>query len=339
MKPIRSTAQLAALLGLSRWTVSRALNGHPGLSEETVARVKETARLHGFAPSLLGRGLRTGKTNLVGICLPNLVDYFLTTKITYLQQALEAQGLHPLLQIINGEPENENAALERFAAMQCAGVVVIASALHQSAPGFRRLAAAQTPLVHIDPLNKDVTPSVSTDRHFAMAEVVRHLHKLGHRRMLAAGFSPKTTYGKSRLEGLKVGCRRAGQNYKEDIIVLPLPDAEDDFAAGEILAVEYLAKARETTAIVAINDRVAVGMTRYLAARGVSTPGKVSVVGYDNADFSPYSTPSLSTIDPQVERLIEKAVELLLNPSGKARHILVKPTFIARDSISAHKAR
>ena len=68
------TAQLARLLGLSRWTVSRALNGHAGVDPRTAERIKEAARREGFSPSLLGSGLRSGRTNLVGICLPDLVD-------------------------------------------------------------------------------------------------------------------------------------------------------------------------------------------------------------------------------------------------------------------------
>ncbi len=331
MNSVRSTAQLAKILGLSRWTVSRALNGHPGLNPQTVALIKETARAHGFAPSVLGRGLRSGRTNLVGICLPNIVDYFLTTKIAHLERALQAQGLHPLLQIVNGEPEVENSALERFASMHCAGVVIIASKLNQHDPGGRSLAASKTPVVHIDPLCGQAFPSVSTDRHSAMVDALLHLHQLGHRQLVAAGISAETSYGQQRVTGLKAGCRKVGWNYRTDILILPPPPAPDDFASGVLLAEEYLKLPKKFTAILALNDRVASGMMRRLAERGINIPGEVSIVGYDNADFSPYATPSLTTIDPKVETLIERAVEMLMAGTSGAP-VLVRPSFIERDS-------
>ncbi|CAN5572207.1 LacI family DNA-binding transcriptional regulator [soil metagenome] len=331
MNSVRSTAQLAKTLGLSRWTVSRALNGHPGLNPQTVARIKETARTHGFAPSVLGRGLRSGRTNLVGICLPNIVDYFLTTKIAHLEKALQAQGLHPLLQIMNGEPGVENSALERFASMHCTGVVVIASKLKEADPGFRSLAASKIPVVHIDPLRSKASPSVSTDRHSAMVDALLHLHQLGHRRLVAAGISSETSYGKQRVSGLKAGCRKAGWIFQRDILILPPPAAPDDFAAGVLLAEEFQRTANDFSAILALNDRVASGMMRCLTEAGLHIPKDLSIVGYDNADFSPYATPSLTTIDPKVECLIERAVEMLMAGTSEAT-ALVRPSFIERDS-------
>jgi len=311
--PIRSTAQLARHLGVSRWTVSRALNGHPGIAPATVERIKETARRHGFAPSVLGRGLRSGRTDLVGICLPDLVDYFLTAKIALLQRAFQDRGLHPILQIVDGTRGGENAALERFAAMRCAGVITIASRLDARAPGARSLADAGIPTVRIDPMRPGRENCVSTDRRAAMIQVVRHLHQLGHRRLVAAGISGKTTYGAQRVGGLKAGCRALGWNFARDIAFLDAASPADDFAAGAELAAQYLKKARAFPAIVCLNDRVAVGLMQALAAAGLGIPEDVSVIGYDNADFSAFSAPPLTTVDPQVEHLIRSAVGLLLD--------------------------
>ncbi len=311
--PIRSTAQLARHLGVSRWTVSRALNGHPGIAPATVEKIKETARRHGFAPSVLGRGLRSGRTDLVGICLPDLVDYFLTAKIALLQRAFQDRGLHPILQIVDGTPGSENAALERFAAMRCAGVITIASQLDHRAPGTRSLADADIPTVRIDPMRPARENCVSTDRRAAMLQVVRHLHQLGHRRLVAAGISGQGTYGAQRVAGLKAGCRAAGWNFARDIAFLSAASPADDFAAGAELAGQYLQKMRAFPAIVCLNDRMAVGLMQALTAAGLGIPEDVSVIGYDNADFSAFSAPPLTTIDPQIEDLIRSAVGLLLN--------------------------
>lgn len=333
--PISSTAQLARRLGLSRWTVSRALNGHPGVDPKTVERIKEEARREGFAPNLLGSGLRTGRTDLVGICLPDLVDYFLTTKITMLQNALQDRKFHPLFQIVSNATA-ENDALVRFAAMRCAGVVMIASRLTAADPGPRKLAAQGIPCVQIDPVNSSNRSSISTDRRHAIADALAHLAGLGHRSAVAAGFSRDTSYGRQRIAGLEDGCRAIGWDFARDIIVLPPPPSDaDDFAAGTQLGESYLALPARPPAILALNDRVAVGLLHRLQAAGLRVPDDVSLIGYDNSDFSPYTDPPLSTIDPCVNLLIERAVGMLEFAQGaktRSKPDLVKPGLVLRGS-------
>lgn len=339
---IRSTAELARRLGVSRWTVSRALNGHAGVNADTVARITKTARQLGFAPSMLGRGLRSGRTDQVGICLPDLVDYFLTAKIMRLQQTLQQQALHPLLQIIDNTVETENVALERFAAMRCASVIGIASRLDEKSPGVRSLASAGIPFIRIDPLNVAGGFSVSTDRRTATREALIHLHQLGHRRLIAIGFSPDTSYGRQRLDGLRAGCRTAGWNFRSDISLWELPEAPDDFSAGAALAEIYLKNRRSVHAILALNDRVAMGLMRNLQAHGVVIPDEVSLIGYDNTEFCPHAAPALTSIDPQVDLLIEQAVKMLAKPDlhSLKKPFFLKPLLVIRDSTaSPPKAR
>ncbi len=329
--PIHSTAQLARQLGLSRWTVSRALNGHLGVDPRTSARIKEAARHAAFAPSLLGSGLRKGRTDLVGICLPDLVDYFLTEKITRLQDALQQRLRHPLIQI-TGTSALENDAIARFAAMRCAGVVLIASRLSDSDPGMKTLATRGIPYVRIDPMIPGARHSISTDRRKAIADAATLLHELGHRSLVAAGFSAETSYGRQRLAGLEEACTRLGWDFAKDIRVIDAPGVADDFAAGDAMGHTFLSLPKRATAILAINDRVAMGLMQTLARKGVSVPRDVSVIGYDNADFSAHTSPALSTIDPQVGHLISRAVEHLESFSSHSAARFVPPTLVLRSS-------
>jgi len=329
--PVHSTAELARLLGLSRWTVSRALNGHAGVDPKTAERIREAARREGFTPSLLGSGLRTGRTDLAGICLPDLEDYFLTTKITMLQEALRSQGLHPLFQIA-GSPDEENETLARFAAMRCAGVVLIASSLNDGEPGPRKLTTQGIPFVRIDPVNATTGLSISTDRRRAISEAMEVLHRHGHRAVVAAGFSTRTTYGRQRVDGLRDGCRELGWDFVTDIHILPEESEADDFTYGAVLGQAYLKMPSRVPAILAINDRVAAAIMRELHTVGLRVPEDVSLIGYDNADFSAFTSPPLTTIDPQVSELIEGAVEML--GAGKSRSSKqVRPRLVTRETL------
>lgn len=335
---VRSTSELAAALGISRWTVSRALNGHPGISPETVRRIREAARRHGFAPSVLGRGLRSGKTTIIGICLPDLVDYFLTNKITRLQEAIEARGFHPVMQMTNASEEREVAALGNFSAMHCAGVISIASKLKPNDPTLRGLAAAEIPVVKIDPLHSGHHGVVASDRVFAMREALAYLHGLGHRKLVTIGINSDTAYGQQRVTGLQAACAKLGWNFKSDVLLLNTPHLENDFDAGAALGREYLRlPARRARAILALNDRMALGAMRELQVKGVAIPQQVSVIGYDNAEFSAYAATPLTSIDPQVSELIDAAVEMLLAQGGQrrvltAKSILIKPQLVVRES-------
>lgn len=333
--PVRSTSQLAKSLGLSRWTVSRALNGHSGLNPETIKRVQEAARQSGFSPSILGRALRTGKTNLIGVCLPDLVDYFLTNKISRLQDAVEARGFHAAMLLTNGSEERESAAIENFAAMHCAGVVAIASCLKPSAPAIRNLALGRIPVVLIDPLHPAEDNVVATDRAYGMECAMDHFHQNGHRRVVALGIDRGTAYGMQRVVGIRNGCRAHGWKFERDVLFLNASVAGDDFELGAALANEYLKLPEpRIRAIVTLNDRIAVGAMHVLQTRGLNIPKDVTIIGYDNGDFSAHTNPPLTTIDPQVPQLIDAAVETLLNPTPSKTKSpqLIKPKLIVRQS-------
>ncbi|HEY5792436.1 MAG TPA: LacI family DNA-binding transcriptional regulator, partial [Chthoniobacterales bacterium] len=289
--PIRSTAQLAQLLGLSRWTVSRALNGHPGIHPETAERVREAARREGFAPNILGRGLRAGRTDLIGVCLPDLEDYFLAAKISRLQEAVVAQGLQPLMQITRSEA-SESAALERFAAMRCGAVVLIASRLPDGHPALRHLAASGIQRVFIDPLHGQSDAVVATDRALAMRHALGYLHELGHRGVAVAGINPAHPYGRQRERGLRQACRKCGWDFSRQVVFLNRAEDLEDSHLGQKLAEDYLREhypARR--AIIALNDRIALGMMQRILKAGLRIPGDVSILGYDDAAFAEVVSP------------------------------------------------
>jgi DNA-binding LacI/PurR family transcriptional regulator len=318
---VSSTRQLADTLGLSRWTVSRALNGHKGLHPATVERVRSAAKTHGFAPSILGRGLRSGKTNLMGVCVPDLEDYFLTEKVMRLQRAVAVHGLDVMLQISDGTPESENAALERFASLRCRGVTVIASRLGADGPGWRCLAAADIPVVRIDGLTSGTGRTADTDRASGMKRVVHHLHDLGHRGIAGVGINADTPYGRQRVEGLIAGAKEAGWNPDRQIHFWNLPPEKEPWKPYQ---------SHPVTALVALNDRVALRLVRWAGRCGLRIPADLSIVGFDNAEIAAISRPSLTTVDPRADLLVERAVRLLFAP--KTSRIRIQPEIVIRES-------
>lgn len=325
-----STASLARFLGLSRWTVSRALNGRGGVGDSTVRRVVETAARHGFAPSALGRGLRAGVTPFIGLCVPGIEDYSLSGKISMFQDLIGAQGLDPIFQITDGTRESEERALARFSAMRCRGLVTFASRI----PPERvvRVAEGISNLVRVDPVVAPAAAgSISTDRSRAMAEAIGHLDSLGHRSACIAGIREGDAYAASRLAGLKTSASGAGWRERS-LVCLDVEDREEDFAFGRALAGAYLTLgSRRPRAIVAVNDRVAFAMLMVLAEAGCVAPGDYSIVGYENTPLSKISSTPLTTIDPHAAELVAAAGHMLF-ATGLQRSRVIAPRLVVRES-------
>lgn len=338
-KPLpRSTAELARQLGVSRWTVSRALNGHAGIQRETAEKILKAAEESGFAPSFLGRGLRSGKTQLVGLCIPDLVDYFLTPKISHLRKALEAEGMHVMLQMTDGRPEEEAQAVRRFAAMRCRAIITAASHLPENSPLLAGLKSEGIPAVHIDP-ETPLPGRISTDRAAVICKALEHLYELGHRKMAFLGLDDSTLYGQQRISGLKRGCAKLKLALGEDVQILPRPAEGNDFQIGETLGREVVRRKEGITGVIALNDRMSLGAVSAFRAAGWKVPEDISLIGYDNAEFTEHMDPPLTTFDPELEKLTTKVLKLLNAPAGKnADSVLrIEPRLIVRHSTAKPK--
>ncbi len=328
---VQSTTELAERLGLSRWTVSRALNGQPGVNAATAERVREEARKVGFAPSILGRALRSGKTDLIGVVAPDLEDYHLTRKITVLRKRIEEAGWHGIFQITDSTVENERDALERLSAIRCAGVISIGSHLRQQEMSLSRLTSAGIPVVMIDPRDSDGERLVVTDRAAALSLALRHLHDLGHRRFGVLGIDAMTSYGRQRMQGIRKACRKLGLDENRAMEFLVKDGPGDDFETGAAMTRKLLAPNKKPpTAIIALNDRTALGALSTLHELGLRVPEDISLIGYDNTDFSAFTTPALTSIDPQPAELVHAAMDLLLSPIPGRR--VVSPRLVIRRS-------
>lgn len=328
---IRTTADLARVMGLSRWTVSRALNGHRDISPDTAGRIRAEAARFGFSPSLLGRSLRSGRTDLVGVCVPDLEDYFLSNKISLIQKRLAESGFHVLLQIAESAAE-EVDAIRRFASMQCSGSMTVASRLEDGKKMSGEISGM--PVVHVDPIHARAGMVVKTDRSQAMRLAVRHLHSRGCRRLVIAGIDPGGAgYAAERISGLQKEIPR----HRWDGPPLFLESVGNDaFETGTLAAEELLAfRPRDKTGVIALNDRVAFAMIQVLSSEGVRIPERVAVIGYDDSGLARTAKPAITTIDPRPDELIKAAAELLLRGLGgdpEARRVVVRPSLVVRAS-------
>lgn len=310
---ITSTKDLAEHLGLSRWTVSRVLNGHPEVKEETRRRVLDAARELGFSPNAMARGLRGGSTGLVGVCFQEIESPALAKKTAFLQQELRTMGFQGMLELTDGDPDLEESVLRHFLSLKSDGIILVASTLKANNSTIRYLIEAEIPTVLIDPIHDLPFPSIHLDRTAIMEKMVDHLWERGHRQFALLGIESDPVLGHHRTDGIRRGVEKQNVSYAQCVSsYVELGFGLQDYGYGYSLAKTVLEKGDQATAWIAMNDRLAIGALTYLREKGIAVPQDLAVVGFDNLDISPWYDPSLTTVDHVIPKLFREAVATLI---------------------------
>jgi LacI family transcriptional regulator, repressor for deo operon, udp, cdd, tsx, nupC, and nupG len=326
---------IAAQAGVSEATVSRVLNGRPGVADTTRQSVLTALDVLGYERPVR---LRQHVAGLVGVLVPDLDNPIFAAFVQVVEPALARRGYSAVLGTATpaglGEDEHVRMLLERGAC----GLVVV-SGLHADVdadPGrYRALRALGLPLVLVNGHVEGVdVPFVSADDVAAMELAVAHLVSLGHTRI-----------------GLAVGPRRfvpvarkiAGfaQALRTHLGVEDAEEWVESFmftVEGGVLAAERLV-ARGVTAVVCASDLMALGAVRAVRTRGMSVPDDVSVVGWDDSPLMAFTDPPLTTVRQPVQAMGTAAVEALLGEvSGLpvvAGEYLFHPELVVRSSTGA----
>ncbi|HWL52551.1 MAG TPA: LacI family DNA-binding transcriptional regulator [Chthoniobacteraceae bacterium] len=314
---IRSTHDLARQLGLSRWTVSRVINGHAGVHPDTVRRVHAAMEQYRFSPNPLAKGLRHGKTSIIGVGVPEIEAFHLGPKLERLRHELEARGFYLMVGVRGNAAWQEVELLDRFRELCVAGMISFASSLGAGNRAVRRLAQAGVPLVMVDP--RTASPprsSVLLDRAAGMREATGHLLDLGHRRLASVGLFQGGFYSQQRLEGIRSALESRGLDPEGSLTHYAVNETAASYYQGGYEAAEEIVrgwkKRDRPTAFLVINDQVATGVLKRLQEAAIDIPGEGSIIGYDRMDLGNFLTPKLTTIDGQPAALMEAATARLL---------------------------
>lgn len=295
----------------------------------------------GFVPSPVGRALRGGRTGMVGICFQALGSPIVARKIATLQRILRGAGFRALCELTDGNPELELEVIRNFVAMKVDGIVLVGGITEANAGAVVTMLRAQhAPAVVVDPLQKFALPTVELDREEAMRLALRHLAEFAHRRIGILGIDEAVSYGTNRWRGIRRFVDEYGWDVAAQFVLLTEPEPPAlDFDYGERLANQFLNLTPEQrpSALVALNDQVAIGAMSRLQHSGLVVPRDVSVLGFDNLDVSAHVMPLLTTVDQHVDQMMQTAVDLLAeqteNPASvDAPPRVIMPLLVARES-------
>ncbi len=340
-KKVNTTLALAQHLGLSRWTVSRALNGHAGVKAETVERVKAAMQTLGFSPNALARGLRGGKTGVVGICFQTFGTPVFSKKLIALQESLRKRGYSGIIELIEDDAEAENKVIRHFLSLKVEGIIFVGGPQVENLEFVRDLRNSNAlSVLAIDPFSESDIPQISLDRGHAMRISLEKFYELGHRKIAVLGIRADVIYGAERVASLNDVSKELGLEWGKSLkLIVDEESLEMNYDTGHKLAKRFLEEASDCTAVLAINDPVAIGAMRVFLKSGLSIPGDISLIGFDNLDCSSHLHPTLTSVDQRIEYFTEQAVEMLVLQMGGASQDgdkvkQVKPELVLGESIA-----
>ncbi|MGI4755372.1 MAG: LacI family DNA-binding transcriptional regulator [Janthinobacterium lividum] len=326
---------IAADLGVSSVTVSKVLRNQPDVGEETRKRVLQRAKELNYMPNLLARGLASGKSQTIGLIVPNLTHTFFAEFAKGLKAGLRSRGYQLILASADEEPEMEREEIDNLLAR---GVDALLVASCQTDPeGLASLVRSRVPFALVDrTVSGFSSPSVSTDDVAAGRLATAHLVEVGSRRIAHIAGEGLST-ARDRLLGYQQVLQTSGIPYDPDLVVRRsrLEEAGNEVGYDEIRRLLRLMNPPD--AVFCYNDLIAVGAIRGILSMGLRVPQDVAVIGCGNLSLAEYLQVPLSSLDQVTGEQGEVAAKLTVSLiEGQRRsepaNIRILPRVVARAS-------
>ncbi len=327
---------VAARCGVHPSTVSRALS--PAMkhlvADDVADRIKAAANALGYRLNMAAKGLRTGRSGLIGVLAPDIADPGFPPVLSGITDHLNAEGYATIVVDV-GSNGSEQDLVDRLIARGVDGLVLATVTLHDEV--VKHCLDAALPVVLVNRVDAaGQLPSAASDDAAGMRLAVEHLVALGHQRIGHVAGPQHVSTGARRRAGFEASVRDAGLSARHT----PVETVEAyTRAAGREAALRLLARRIRPTAIVAANDLLALGVYDALAVRGLACPHDVSVVGHNDMPFVDMVAPPLTTIRIAQRDMGEAAARLLLariaGPEAASEHIVLAPQLIIRGSTIA----
>ncbi|WP_235030414.1 LacI family DNA-binding transcriptional regulator [Nonomuraea solani] len=324
---------VARAAGVSQRTVSNVVNNYEFVRPETRRRVLEAMAALGYVPNAAARSLRAARTGLIALVVPDFRARFFADLAGVVVREAEAHGYTVLIELTGSERERELKVLGGGRNQLTDGAIMAALTLKPD-DGLHRRPDYPMVLVGDQVLDPPVHHVGTPNRQAALA-VVRYLTGLGRRRLMLLGYAPEgKVTARQRTQGFLEGLAEAGLSAHEELLV----HADWTRPGGQQAIEQHLdAGLPMPDAIFAMNDSLALGALRGLRSRGIRVPREIALVGFDDAEEARYSTPSLTTVSPDVNALARTAVAMLHEQitgkaSGLEPYILVDFELKVRES-------
>jgi DNA-binding LacI/PurR family transcriptional regulator len=325
---------IASLAEVSRSTVSRVLNDHPGVRPDVRQRVQQVIRQHNYAPKAAARSLASSRTDTLGLLVPrsaaiSLSDPFIASMIQSIFEASAQHGYFAVLAMLTAdmEPGFYHRILR---SRHFDGVIMFSSDIDD--PILPLLIKDGGPMVLIGrhPYFLNVA-SVDVENRQGARDAVAHLISLGHRRIGVINGQLQMEAAQARRDGYKQALLEAAIGIDSELMV---EGFYSDAAAYQAM-LKLLDLPHAPTAVFAASDGMAVGALRAIHDRGLRVPDDVALIGYDDLPLAAYTSPPLSSVHQPIGDMGAHAVRVLIEQikgQNPATSVRLAARLVVRDS-------
>jgi DNA-binding LacI/PurR family transcriptional regulator len=323
-------AQVAKRAGVSSATVSRVLNNATVVKTSTRARVIRAARELNYHPNLHAQSLARGHSRTLGIIVSNIENPFFLDIYRTLESLARARGYEAVMANTGYDPEQLVSSIRLMIGWRVAGLAAIVSEMDNHL--IQTITDSRLPCVFYDvgTPGRNIT-NVRVDYRTGVSRTVEYLHNLGHSRIGFLGhhasLGPINERRSAFLEAVSKFAPGAQTLIKE---------GADGLQGGRQAAREMLQSGFRPTAIVCVNDFMAVGALHELRSQGIRIPADISVTGFDNVGLSEFCSPPLTTVHIPRDLIGRTIFEFLVPDAkknrAKGREVLINPELVVRES-------
>lgn len=301
-----SIKDVASRAGVSVATVSRVLNDHPAVREDTRSRVLTAVAELGYRPNAVARSLRTHHTRTLGLVISDVLNPFFTELARAVEDAARACGYSVIIGNADERPALQEHHVRTLLERRIDGLLV--SPTDGGNEAIREAVAAGTPVVFVDRWIRGLdVPVVHADGRGAVHELVAHLYRLGHRRLAIIGGPCETTTGDERVAAFRAALDAHG---------LPLPPeytGQGDFQteSGRRETAAFLDLPEPPEVVFAADNLMALGAMDEIRRRGLRVPDDVALAAFDDIPWFLHTDPPVTAIAQPTGELGHRAVEAL----------------------------
>ena len=322
---------VAKHVGVSVATISRYLSGFTVRNQE---QIREAIIELNYRPSAAARNLKSGRTGIIAIVVPDITNPFFASIVEGAEGAVGDDRMILLVSTGDSRQREEKALTQLFGRVD--GVIMAPLTEDEQGPSF--FSQFGLPIVFVDRVTKDGEKfsSVLTDNVKGAILATDYLIGQGHSKIAMIGGPLSTTPGKRRADGYREGLRRAGINVPADYF------AESDFseAGGYAAMCQLLESDQPPTAVFVANNLMTMGALHALRDRGVSVPDQISIIGFDDLEFAELIHPPLTVIARDARLQGSQAMELMIKhlndgASTPPQHSMVDVQLVERGSCAA----
>lgn len=332
-------ADIAKELGVSKMTISRAINNHPAINAETRERVLEMARRMNYQPNQHARALITNRSYLIGLIVPDLMHSYFAELARAIEVVVRPAGYKILICNTEEDAETELAEVEALR-RRTDGLIIASAAPVEKARAYRKIMKEGAKIVLIDRHFEGLhCYAVTTDDIMVGMLATEHLIGLGHRRVGHLR-GADVVVAANRFEGYKQALAKHKIRYDEKL-VRNCGFFEND---GYVAMRKWLAEGTVPPAVFAANDPAAIGAMHALDEAKVRVPEDTAIVGAGNIHYGDMLRVPLTTVTWDKTQMGQKAATLLLgligresetSANGKKGRTICEPELVVRKSCGA----